>query len=154
MKQLIETFYQAFQSLDAEAMVACYHPDVQFEDPAFGSLEGEHAKNMWRMLCHSQKGKGFRVEFSGVVVSGDQGAAHWEAWYTFGPTRRKVHNRIDASFVFESGKIIEHADHFDLYRWSRQAMGLQGALLGWTPLFKSKLQAQTHRMLSRFEAKK
>lgn len=33
---LITRFYQAFQRLDAEAMVACYSDDVLFSDPAFG----------------------------------------------------------------------------------------------------------------------
>ena len=37
---LITRFYQAFQRLDAEAMVACYSPDVVFSDPAFGTLRG------------------------------------------------------------------------------------------------------------------
>jgi ketosteroid isomerase-like protein len=40
---LIETFYRAFAALDAEAMAACYHDEVTFEDPAFGQLQGEQA---------------------------------------------------------------------------------------------------------------
>jgi len=33
---LIQRFYEAFQRSDAEAMAACYAPDVQFSDPVFG----------------------------------------------------------------------------------------------------------------------
>ena len=51
MRQLIKDFYQAFAALDAETMASCYHKDILFEDPAFGVLKGEKAKNMWRMLC-------------------------------------------------------------------------------------------------------
>ena len=34
---LITRFYQAFQRLDAEAMVACYSDDIVFSDPVFGT---------------------------------------------------------------------------------------------------------------------
>lgn len=151
MENLIQNFYQAFANLDAEAMANCYHPEVRFEDPAFGVLQGEKAKNMWRMLCASQKGKGFRIEFSGIEYNEQSGKAHWEAFYTFSKTGRKVHNIIDAEFKFKDGKIIEHTDHFDLYRWSKQALGGSGYLLGWTAFFQKKLNAQTNKLLSEFE---
>jgi hypothetical protein len=32
--------------------------------------------------------------------------------------------------VSKEGLIIEHRDHFELWRWSRQALGLKGLLLG------------------------
>lgn len=149
MKHLIEQFYEAFTNHDAEGMASCYHDDVVFEDPAFGVLKKEHASNMWRMLLASQKGKSFKV----VASNFQEDSAHWEAFYTFSKTGRKVHNKVDARFEFKDGKIIKHTDHFDLHAWSRQAMGFQGALLGWTGFFKKKLQAQTNGMLAKFEAK-
>ncbi|MCK5103475.1 MAG: nuclear transport factor 2 family protein [Cyclobacteriaceae bacterium] len=36
MKHIIEKFYKAFENLDAEGMIACYHKEIEFEDPAFG----------------------------------------------------------------------------------------------------------------------
>ncbi|MFK7971300.1 MAG: nuclear transport factor 2 family protein [Bacteroidia bacterium] len=151
MTNIIEDFYAAFDRLDGEAMAACYHPDVRFEDPAFGVLEGEQAGNMWRMLCSSQKGKDFKVESSNIKLDGSSGSAHWEAWYNFSQTDRKVHNKIDASFELKDGKIIRHTDHFDLHRWAGQALGFKGTLLGWTGFFKKKLQAQTNGLLGKFE---
>lgn len=50
MKSIIEKFYQAFENFDAEGMIEYYHNEIKFEDPAFGVLRGEKAKNMWRML--------------------------------------------------------------------------------------------------------
>jgi len=155
MVEVIEDFYEAFKNLDAEGMAACYHDDIVFEDPAFGILKGEKAKNMWRMLCGSQK-KGndaFVVEYSNIEASNDKGSAHWEAHYNFSQTGRKVHNIIDAEFEFKDGKIIRHTDTFDLHAWSKQALGLKGMLLGWTSFFKGKLQQQTNGMLRKFEAK-
>jgi ketosteroid isomerase-like protein len=151
MEALVQEFYEAFSRLDAEAMAACYHPEVRFTDPAFGTLYGAHAGNMWRMLCASQKGKDFVVHYSNIRKEGKGVSAHWEASYTFSATGNKVVNRIDAYFEFESGKIIRHTDRFNLYRWSKQALGIKGYLIGWTSFFQRKLQQQTGRLLQQYE---
>ncbi|MCK5702831.1 MAG: nuclear transport factor 2 family protein, partial [Cyclobacteriaceae bacterium] len=78
---------------------------------------------------------------------------HWEAYYSFSKTGRKVHNIINAEFEFKDGKIIKHIDNFDLYKWSKQALGIQGLILGWTGFFKKKLHKQTNKMLYYFERK-
>jgi ketosteroid isomerase-like protein len=153
MKSTIEKFYKAFSELDAETMASCYAKNVVFEDPAFGVLNGEHAKNMWRMLCESQKGKDFTVVASNFKADEKTGSAHWEAFYTFSQTGRKVHNKIDAHFEFENGLIVKHTDHFNLHSWAKQAMGFKGILLGGTPFFKKKLHAQTNRLLQKYEAR-
>ncbi len=150
MKDPIEQFYLAFQQLDAEAMVACYHPNVEFHDPAFGTLKGEKAKDMWRMLCANAKD--FKLEVFRHQQAGDTGQAHWDAHYTFSQTGRKVHNSIDASFELKDGYIIKHHDHFDVRRWAKQALGFKGWLLGGTDFFQKKLQAQTNGLLSKYQA--
>ena len=154
MEKIITQFYQAFKELDAEKMADCYHKDVIFEDPAFGILKGEQVKNMWRMLCESQKEKNFKVSFNDVVSSGENGSAKWEAHYLFSQTGRKVHNIINAQFEFKDGKIIKHIDSFNLYNWSKQALGFKGYLLGWTSFFKKNLNSQTNNLLQKFESKK
>ncbi len=134
-------------------MVHYYHDEVTFKDPAFGVLQGEQAKNMWRMLCQTQKGKSFKVIASKIIYTPESGSAHWEAFYTFSKTARKVHNKVDASFKFKDGKIIYHEDCFNLYSWSKQALGTKGLLMGWTSFFKKKLNSQTRYLLSEFEKK-
>ncbi len=150
MKELITTFYTGLSELDADKMISCYHEDIIFEDPAFGKLKGDRAKNMWRMLC--KNATDFKVEFSKVEANNEKGTAHWEAWYTFSKTGKSVHNIIDAKFEFKDGKIIKHTDHFNLHRWASQAMGWKGKLLGGTGFFKKKLYEQTNRMLDKFMA--
>ena len=54
------------------------------------------------------------------------GRAHWDATYTYSATGRRVDNRIDATFAFRDGLIVRHDDRFDLWRWARQALGVQG----------------------------
>jgi len=153
MQATIKDFYQAFNELDAERMIAHYHENIIFEDPAFGELQGDHACNMWRMLCMSQQktGNPFEVKVSEIQMEGDSGSARWDAHYTFSQTGRKVHNIIYAQFKFQDGKIIEHRDRFHTWRWARQALGVKGLLLGWAPFFRKGLQQQTNRMLRRFE---
>ncbi|MFN8336830.1 MAG: nuclear transport factor 2 family protein [Cyclobacteriaceae bacterium] len=136
---LITEFYAAFARHDSAGMTACYHDEIEFHDPVFGKLKGIQAKAMWQMLLERSKGN-LKIVFSDVKASGSSGSAHWEAFYPFSKTGRKVHNIIDAAFEFRDGKIIKHHDHFDLYRWSRQAFGVTGTLLGFTPFFKNKVR--------------
>ncbi len=149
--QLITRFYEAFAALDAETMATCYHPDVQFSDPAFPDLKGPEASGMWRMLC--SRAKDFRLEFSKVQADESTGSAHWEARYLFSATGRAVHNRIDATFEFEDGLIRRHTDVFDFWTWSRQALGAPGLLLGWSGFLRKKVQAQAGSGLKAFLAK-
>ncbi|MGK0390313.1 MAG: limonene-1,2-epoxide hydrolase [Maribacter sp.] len=148
---IIEEFYTAFNELDAEKMVAYYHDDIVFHDPAFGELKGERAKAMWRMLC--QSAQNFSLEFSDVKLSGNKGSAHWEADYIFSSTGKSVHNIIDATIELKDGKIIKHTDVFDTHKWASQAMGWKGKLLGGTKFFQKKLQQQTDHMLNKYIAK-
>lgn len=148
-EQLIADFYQALDVRDGEAVAACYHDDIQFNDPAFGDLQGERAKAMWKMLCRNAKD--LQVEVSNIQVSGNRGTADWQATYTFSKTGRKVVNKVSAEFEFRDGKIIRHTDHFNLRKWAGQAMGLTGSLLGATGFFRNKFQAQTSDMLDKFQ---
>lgn len=153
MKNIIEAFYEAFSNLDAENMVKYYHPDVVFRDPAFGDLKAERAKNMWRMLCHSQKGKGFKINYQVTNFNKEKANAQWDAFYTFSQTNRKVHNKIAATFKIENGLIVAHTDEFNLYNWSKQAMGIKGYFIGNTSFFRKKLQQNTNLLLNKFEKK-
>ena len=139
-EQLIHTFYAAFGRRDAAAMVACYHPEIVFFDPAFRQLTGPAAGAMWTMLC--ARGKDLTIEHSAVTADDVRGAAHWVARYTFTKTGRPVVNRIDAAFEFADGKIIKHTDSFDLWRWTRMALGSTGLLLGWLPPVQSAITKQ------------
>jgi hypothetical protein len=61
-----------------------------------------------------------------------------------------VINDIQAFFKIEDGKISQHTDSFDFYKWARQAFGLTGLLLGWTTFFKSKVQKNAMGSLEKY----
>ncbi len=147
---LIRAFYSAFALRDADGMIECYHPEIQFSDPVFPNLQGEEAGKMWKMLC--ARGKDLELTFSDVLADDLEGAAHWQARYTFSGTGRPVLNKIDASFHFADGKIVRHQDRFDLWKWSAMALGLKGSLLGWTPLVQNAIRMQAAKGLDRFQA--
>lgn len=146
-RALIDRLYTAMNAHDGEAMAACYHPDAHFSDPVFPDLRGPEVGRMWRMLC--RRGKDLRVEHSRVVADATSGSAHWEAWYTFSATGRKVHNVIDASFRFSDDLIVDHRDDFDLWRWSRMALGPVGWILGWSPIVRNRVRAQAAEGLAK-----
>jgi len=145
---VIERFYTAFGERDHATMAACLHRDIHFSDPVFPELRGPRVAAMWHMLC--EQGSDLTLTFSDVAADADTGAAHWEPRYTFGPTGRAVHNRIDASFRLSDGAIIDHVDAFDLWAWSRMALGFTGVALGWSPTVRNKVRSTAARSLDRF----
>ncbi len=141
---LIRKFYTAFQQRDFLTMQSCYHPEATFSDPVFQNLSSSEVKAMWQMLLTASKD--LKVTFDNVTPN----SCHWEAWYSFSKTNRPVHNIIDASFEFKDGLIYRHTDHFSFWNWSRQALGLSGFLLGWTPIVSNKVRATARKSLDRF----
>jgi ketosteroid isomerase-like protein len=136
--ELIRTFYEAFGRYDAETMAACYRPDARFSDPVFTDLHGEEVGAMWRML--TGRSTDLEVELAEHSADGQTGAARWIASYTFVRTGRPVVNDVRATFRFRGGLIAEHRDEFDFWKWSRQALGTMGLVLGWTPILRNAVR--------------
>jgi hypothetical protein len=145
---LIRKFYTAFQQKDFLTMQSCYHPEATFSDPVFQNLSSKEVKAMWEMLLTSSKD--LTITFDNIQSNGNHGTCHWEAWYSFSRTGRQVHNVIDASMEFKDGLIYRHKDHFNFWRWSRQALGTTGLFLGWTPVVSNKVRTMARRSLDKF----
>jgi ketosteroid isomerase-like protein len=146
MDELIERFYAAFDRRDGDAMAACYAPDATFVDPVFGRLDAEQAGAMWRML--TGQAEDLRVELAEHEADESSGSARWIARYTFTRTGRPVVNEVRAKFRFADGLIVEHVDKFNFWRWSRQALGRSGTLLGWTPSLRLRVHRDARRRLA------
>lgn len=148
-QQIIEKFYQSFADGNATDMIECYHQEIEFEDPAFGKLKGKEAKAMWEMLL-SRKDAAPIIQFSDIKANEQNGSATWIATYNYGKQKRKVVNHISAKFEFSDGKIIRHTDNFDVWKWSRQALGISGLLLGWSSFMRNKIQKTTNQLLKKY----
>ncbi|HVE63185.1 MAG TPA: nuclear transport factor 2 family protein [Mycobacteriales bacterium] len=143
---LLTRFYTAFDARDGAAMAACYAPDAQFSDPVFVGLRGAEPGAMWTML--TSRSKDLRVELVDSTADETAGTAHWIARYTFTPTGRPVVNDVRSTFRFAEGLIVEQRDTFSFYTWSRQALGLPGLLLGWSPIIRRAVQRKARAGLS------
>ncbi|MBS1486497.1 MAG: nuclear transport factor 2 family protein [Bacteroidetes bacterium] len=151
-EQLISHFYASFQKLDYTAMQQCYADHAVFQDPVFGLLHGTEVKAMWEMLCRNAKD--FSLTFSAIqAVDTDYHSCRWQAVYTFS-TGRTVINSIQAYIKIENGKITEHSDYFSFWKWSRQALGLSGWLLGWTGFFQKKVSSRARANLIKWMSRK
>jgi hypothetical protein len=153
-RQTVERFYAAFAHLDGAAMQACYAADARFEDEAFALAGAREIGGMWTMLCEATRSKGlahWKLVARDIRIEGRHGSAHWEADYLFSATGRLVHNAIEAGFEFDdAGLIRHHRDRFDFWRWSRQALGMPGLLLGWSPWLRNKVHHQAAANLEKF----
>lgn len=149
-QQTIEKLYAAFAALDAKAMAQCYADDAYFDDEAF-SLRGRHQiGGMWSMLIDAIKKQG-RKDWKLEVRDITETSAHWEPTYRFSATGRLVHNIIDAEFEFDSqGLIKRQRDRFSFWRWSRQALGLPGTVLGWSGFLRGKVKRTAARQLEKY----
>jgi ketosteroid isomerase-like protein len=151
MTDIVEDFYGAFARKDHATMARCYADDATFSDPVFPRLDAEHARGMWRMFC--QPGNDLRIDLASHDVQGKVARGRWIAHYTFQATGRPVVNVIDATFDLENGKIVRHVDRFDFWKWSRQALGAPGLLLGWTPIVQNKVRRVAAARLEEFLAR-
>jgi ketosteroid isomerase-like protein len=145
---LIRRLYEALDARDGEAMAACYTTDAQFTDPVFRDLEGREVGAMWRMLC--ERSDDLSVDLVDHGADGDRGWANWVATYTFTQTGRPVVNDVRAAMRFRDGLIAEHWDSFSLHRWTRQALGKPGLLLGWSPLVQRPVRRRARESLDEF----
>jgi uncharacterized protein len=145
--EVVERLYAAFDRRDGEAMAALYAPDGHFRDPVFGDLTGAEAGAMWRMLTRTAR------DLTVELAEHDAHSAHWIARYTFSATGRPVVNDVRARIVVTDGLITEHVDAFSFWKWSRQALGTKGLLLGWTPFLRRKVGGTARAGLDKFIAK-
>ncbi len=148
-EMMIEHFYSSFATHDYAGMIALYAPNIEFSDPVF-SLKGRSVGAMWHMLCES--GKDLTITFKNIKADDHIGHAHWEAKYTFNSSGRKVLNIIEAQFQFENSQITQHFDNFNFWRWSHQAIGPAGTLLGWSPILQNKVKQTAKQRLNKFIA--
>ena len=148
-EEIVRRFYTAFQQLDYTTMQDCYSDDAVFNDPVFGLLQGAEVKAMWEMLC--KNAKDFSLTYGNIQHLDDEySTSDWVATYTFSKTGKKVVNTIKANMRFADGKIAEHSDAFSLHKWSSQALGFSGWLLGWNSFFQSKIKNGAKRNLMKF----
>ena len=85
---LLDSFYTAFSEGNPDKMISCYHEKIHFQDPAFGTLEGEQAKNMWKMLL--SRNSDIEIRYQILECDQSTGKVDWVATYLFGPKKDRL----------------------------------------------------------------
>ncbi len=124
-----ERFYSAFAARDWRTMGSLYADDARFSDPAFVDLDAREVRAMWRMLI--TRGTDLTLQYQVLAESADAASVRWV-------------------LALRDGAIVRHADAFDFHRWARQALGVPGLLLGWTPFFRRAVQGKARAGLRQF----
>ena len=146
---IVNRFYEAFSKRDFRTMNDCYSDDIVFFDPVFQLIKGDQVKKMWDMLC--RQAKDFELSYQNpVAIDHEYITCEWEATYTFSKTGKKVVNKVKAFMRIADGKIIEHSDGFSLHKWSMQAMGFSGWLLGWNRFYQHRIQQGAREKLLKY----
>ena len=122
-----------------------------FSDPVFPLLNARGARMMWNMLLTRAEDLGIEVKI--IEDSPAHASVDWVAHYTFGATGRPVVNRVHTEMALANGRIVRQVDSFSLWRWSRQALGAKGWLLGWTPVVRDRIRAQAAHSLREYARK-
>lgn len=148
---VLTRFYTAFAAHDAHRMGECYSDAAHFTDPAFGSLDAAEVRAMWTMLLG--RSADLRITFTIQQEDERMGSCEWHARYTFSGTGRIVHNIIRSEFVLRDGLIVDQNDRFNFWRWSRQALGMPGWVMGWSPFLRNKVRRTARAALARHLAK-
>lgn len=149
---LATAFFQAFQSLDYRTMQSYYHDEATFYDPVFLTQDAAGVRAMWEMLL--SQGTDMKLEFKVLEEDDHHAKVEWIARYTFTATGKKVVNHVTSAMEFKDGLIYKQRDHFDLWKWSGQALGASGKLLGWTGFLKTQIRDKARGNLAKYRQKK
>ncbi|MEL7124245.1 MAG: nuclear transport factor 2 family protein [Bacteroidota bacterium] len=148
VEKLAHQFYQAFQKKEYAKMANCYHEELIFNDPVFRNLNKKMTSKMWEMLL--KRGKDLEIDYEITQQTENEVKVHWTAHYTFSQTGKPVINEIDANLKLKDGLIHRHTDVFNFHKWSSQALGMTGKLLGWTSFLQNSIQKRATISLEKY----
>jgi hypothetical protein len=92
-----------------------------------------------------------KIKLFEVKSDANYGSVLWIATYNFSKNNRVVVNRVSADFYFQDGLIIRHTDDFDIWKWSKQALGLTGFLFGWTGFMQKEIHRKALTLLRKYQ---
>ena len=145
--ELIENFTRPSLAATMPACSRCYDPAVDFADPVFTVQANVHTPCG---TCSSAEARPSRSPSTRFKPTTQVEARTGKRSIIFRRPKRPVLNIIDAEFKFRNGKIYWHRDHFDFWKWSRQALGTSGMLLGWSPILHNRVRKTASANLDKF----
>ena len=144
-KEIAIKFYDAFSAANIDVLKQLYDKKLRYNDNIFVNLDYNETISMWSSLLVGNKNMSIKYEIK--KYSEKYVEVEWIADYLFTSTNRNVKNIILAKMEIDQGKIINHTDNFDFYKWSQMAFGITGVLIGWTSFFKNKVRTEAYNKL-------
>jgi hypothetical protein len=148
-REVVTAFFTGYQRHQADSMIACLHPEVEFSDLAFQRITGAQVQAMWRWFCEKP------VEVPSFELTKDEGdrvQARYRVKYSL-EGGRVVDYVIVADFTLQSSKIVRQVDTPTIsnFAFARMALGFPACLLALTPLFKTVIRSGMRKKLTRFQ---
>lgn len=148
-KEVVENFYNAFSLLDYSTLKNYLSPNVIYNDPVFGLLEGDAVFKLWKMKC--ERLREFSFEFGNIEeLDNEYATCEWKISFFHRPTGDVVTMPGKAHLRILNNLIAEHSDAYKMSDWLAASKGLRGKLLGWTGFMKRKEQNIYRRLLDRY----
>lgn len=144
MAHPVETYWDALANKAATTMASCYAPGATFQDPVF-NLQGVGIGKMRQNLFGSASD--LQIQTDPLTVDGNKATGTWHASYTCTMAGRMVHYTNHSTFEAQDGVIVAQQDHFNLWKWTRMALGSNGKVLGCTPLVRKKVRTMATKRL-------
>jgi ketosteroid isomerase-like protein len=148
-RELIRTFFSAFQNRNFEAMRNCCNDNLVYFDPLYHFLNGEHVLSMWK--CRYAYVEKFCLEFSDIVTDDNEYyTIQYHLSYVAEETGKVVNQTIKSYMRVLSGKIVEHSDAFSIHQWSSMVYGTIAKLIGWNRFYQNRLKKNARKKLLKF----
>jgi hypothetical protein len=144
----IETYFDAFSKGDYRTMRSLCDPKITFNDPVYTSLQGKsvfalHHFMAERRICPT-------ITIRSISEKGNRVKVKWTNEYEYATYKTHISIDVRSIFHFEHTSIISQTDQYNLWKWSKMALGFTGTYLGWTPMFRSTLRRSSQQSLATF----
>ena len=137
--------FSAFKAGDTDTVLAGYSHAATIHHSLLGKLTSDEIGRAVRGFQRTTRTRAFvfHVERAGV----DTAEISWTWSHDFLPTGRRVMMEGETRFLFSSAGIEQQIETIDRRAWSRQALGLKGAVLSLLPGWRSFVEAELRRTM-------
>lgn len=140
---VVNRFFESYQRSDWQSMARCYHDKASFSDPIYPDLREENIVYLW--FSRLSKHQSIDLQYRVVFADERKAQVEWTAISPFNGKAVKIEGL--STFALWDETIVRHVDEFSFVKWSRQAQGLKGWLLGGSRFYQARVQRSARSQL-------
>jgi hypothetical protein len=142
---IIDRLFKAFQSKDADAILAAYSAKCQFNHPLIGCMSKDEFSKAVQIFIRETPD--YELAFQINHVSAKRVEVEWTMTHIFHLTGRIIKQNGKTTCFLSANSVVRQIDQFDRRIWSRQAMGVTGLVLSFVPGWKSFIERELRNTL-------